>query len=751
MNRLFKNMMKLTPSRGSAGRRKYLTIVLMVGLGTAGCAAGRGAYRQGIEAEVSQNYEEALTHYEEALSEDPGEIEYRLKVQQARFAAAFQHFENGRRSLEAGELEIARAEFGRALDLDPTHDFARVELERTESLMQSDAAEIPSAAEAFEVRKELARTDPSLDLQLSPTISTISFRITQEAQAIYETIAELSGLNVIFDPDFRSTQISVELDDISVYNALDILGLQTRTFWTPINQNTFIVSPDNQQKRRDYENHVLKTIYLTNSVNPTDITEAITAIRTLLNVRFIAQSTSMNAIIIRDTPGRVAIAEKIIDDIDKSKPEVLVEATVLEVDRNTLRELGILPPQGTSIGLTGATGGGDDGASTGSRTQVNLRDLNNLNSGSFNIVIPDGVAKFLESDSRTRLVQNPSVRATDGQLATIRIGSRVPVAQGSFQPAFVGATGTPVVQFQYIDVGVNMDITPRVLLNREISMQVVVQVQATAGNNIIGGVSLPVFTNREITHEIRLSEGETNILGGLITNTESVATSGIPGLSRIPILGHLFSTEQSQRDQTEIIILLTPHIVKMPNLRDRNLQGLLVGTETNTRFLGFPGPAGDAIEPDVPTLTPEAEPSTNLEIGEDRIRFDVPVVMLESGARTQLGILIETPNMTGADFTIEFDPTMVALRQISDGGFLSQGGSSIALVQNIDSEQGRAVVTVERPNLADAVGGQGQILELTLEILAGGTSALRIRDVEVRSTGTPPRGAPATEIQITAP
>ncbi len=745
-------MMKFTPPRRSAGPTLSLTIVLMVLLVTAaGCAAGRRAYQQGIEAEVSQNYEEALTHYQEALSEDPGEIEYRLKVQQARFAAAFQHFENGRRALDANELEVARAELTRAIDLDPTHDFARTELERTELLMQSDMIEVPSAAEEFEVRKELARTDPSLDLQLSPEISTISFRITQEAQAIYETIAQLTGLNVIFDPDFRSTEISVELNDISVYNALDILGLQTRTFWTPINQNTFIVSPDNQQKRRDYENHVLKTIYMTNSVNPTDITEAITAIRTLLNVRFIAQSTSMNAIIIRDTPGRVAIAEKIIDDIDKSKPEILVEATVLEVDRNTLRELGILPPQGTSIGLGGATGGGDDGASTGSRSQVNLNDLNNLNSGSFNIVIPDSVARFLESDNRTRLVQNPSVRATDGQLATIRIGSRVPVASGSFQPAFVGATGTPVVQFQYIDVGVNMDITPRVLLNREISMQVVVQVQATAGNNIISGVSLPVFTNREITHEIRLSEGETNILGGLITDTESVATSGIPGLRQIPILGRLFSTETAQRDQTEIIVLLTPHIVKMPDLSDRNLQGLLVGTETNTRFVGIPGIAGEAIEPASPVIEPDPEPATDLEIGDDRLSFDVPVVILESGAQTQLGVFIDTPNMTGADFTIEFDPTMVALRQISDGGFLSQDGTSIAIVQNIDSELGRALVTVERPNSADAVEGQGQILELTLEILAGGTSPLRISDVEIRSTGTPPRGAPATEIQVTTP
>ena len=751
MNRLSINIMKLTRPRRSAGPAGTLITFLAVLLVAAGCAAGRGAYRQGIEAEVSRNYDEALTHYEEALSQDPGEIEYRLKVEQSRFAAAFQHFENGRRALAAGELEAAIAELLRAIELDPTHDLARAELERTELLMQSEVTEIPTAAEEFEVRKELARTDPNLDLQLSPEISTISFRITQEAQAIYETIAELSGLNVIFDPDFRSTQISVELNDISVYNALDILGLQTRTFWTPINQNTFIVSPDNQQKRRDYENHILKTIYLTNSVNPTDITEAITAIRTLLNVRFIAQSTSMNAIIIRDTPGRVAIAEKIIDDIDKSKPEVLVEATVLEVDRNTLRELGILPPQGTIIGLDGTTTGGDNSATAGSRTQVNLRNLNNLNSGSFNIVIPDSVARFLESDSRTRLVQNPSVRATDGQLATIRIGSRVPVAQGSFQPAFVGATGTPVVQFQYIDVGVNMDITPRVLLNREISMQVVVQVQATAGNNIISGVSLPVFTNREITHEIRLSEGETNILGGLIVSTETVASSGIPGLSRIPILGRLFSTETAQQDQTEIIILLTPHIVKMPNLRDRNLQGLLVGTETNTRFLGIPGMENEAIDAEGPILEPEPEPAADLDIGDDRLSFDVPVVMLEAGALTQLGIFIDTPNMTGADFTIEFDPAMVALRQISDGGFLSQDGGSIALVQNIDSEQGRAVVTVERPNQADAVEGQGQILELTLEILAGGSSALRIRDVVIRSTGTPPRAAPATEIQITTP
>ena len=732
-------------------RRRFSPLVLLTVsvLLAAGCAAGRQSYRRGIEAELSRNYDEALTHYEDALAQAPGDIEYRLKAEQARFAAAFHHFENGRRALDAGDLGTAQIEFRRAIQLDGTHDLARRELERAEALMRSGTAAPGEENEEFEVRKELARTDPSVDLQLSPEMAgPITLISTQEAEAIYEFIGDVSGLNIIFDPDFRSTPISVNFNGLSVYEVLDLLGLQTRTFWTPINRKTIIVSPDNQQKRREYERHILKTIYFTNSVNPTDITEAITAIRTLLNVRFIAQSTSMNAIIIRDTPVRVAIAEKIVEDIDKSKPEVLVEATVLEVDRNRLRELGILPPQGTGIGL----GSGAAGSDGGSGEQVALRDLNNLNSGSFNIVIPGAIADFLESDTHTRMVQNPSVRATDGQLATIRIGSRVPVASGSFQPVFGTSGGTPVVQFQYIDVGVNMDITPRVLLNREISMQVVVQVQATAGNNIISGVALPVFTNREVTHEIRLSEGETNILGGLITDTESTATSGIPGLSRIPILGHLFSSESRQRDQTEIIVLLTPHIVKMPRLDERNLRGLMVGPEMKEQYLGLAGLSAEAISSVTDPIPAEPiDDPVDLPAGTDTIGFDQPSVTLPSGMPVQIGILTDTTGMSRADFTLEFDPSMVSLLEVRDGGFFSQDGSSVALVQNIDTLRGRVEISVERPDRASPVSGSGRILTLMLEGIEPGTSQLRISNLQTSTEGEPPRSAPSAQIQITVP
>src|SRR5207249_7790347 len=330
--------------------------------------------------------------------------------------------------------------------------------------------------------------------------------------------------------------------------------------------------------------------------------EAITTLRTLLNMRYLMSSTTMNAIIVRDTADRVAIAEKIIDDLDKAKPEVLVDATIMEVDRNTLRQLGILPPQGTAVTTTGGTGA--TGTSTGTSFPLNRLPRS---SSSFSLTIPPTTAQFLATSSNTRLLQNPRVRATDGKLASIRIGSQVPIASGSFQPAFVGATGTPVVNFQFVDVGVNLDITPRVLLNREVSMTVQVQVRAVAGDRNIGGVTQPVLTNRQVQHEIRLAEGETNILGGIITESEAVSLSGIPGLKDIPILRYLFSQEKKTRDSTEIIIMLTPHIVRMPAITETNMRGLYTGSETAPRLRSQRLPAIGGQSPS--TAAPPAAPA----------------------------------------------------------------------------------------------------------------------------------------------
>src|SRR2546430_2613274 len=580
-----------------------LAVAAVLAISVTGCA-GRQAYTRGGRADVSRDFETAMTEYKAALDQEPQNKEYRLKYETARYNAAFGHYEAGRRAVEKQDYVTAKAEFTRVLEIDPTHALAEQQLGKVNDILTKRSRNEPEPEIQYEQLRNETRTDPSPQAQLEPKNKGPfdPIRMTQDSRMEFETLANLAGLNVIFDPDFRGTRVQLELNNVDIYEALDILALQTRSFWKPVNKSTILVSPDNQTKRRDYEELVLKTIYMTNSVTSTELTEAITTLRTLLNMRYLMSSTSMNAIIIRDTADRVAIAEKIIEDLDKAKPEVLVDAAVLEFDRQVARQLGIVPPQGTAVSTFGGTGG--TGASTG-----NVNPLNRIprSSSSFSISIPPATATLLATSNLTKLLQNPRIRATDGKLASIRIGSQVPIASGSFQPAFVGATGTPVVNFQFVDVGVNLDITPRVLLNHEISMTVMVQVRALAGDRNVGGVTQPVLTNRQVQHEIRLAEGETNILGGIITESESTSLNGIPGLKNIPILRYLFSKEEKGRDQGEIIIMLTPHIIRIPNTTATNLRGLYTGSETIPRLRVSPNVP--AIGSPAPTAAPAPGPT----------------------------------------------------------------------------------------------------------------------------------------------
>src|SRR5438094_455462 len=585
--------------------KTLLALIAVLAINVAACAS-RQAYTRGNRAEITRDFDTAMIEYKAALDRDPRNYEIRLKYEQARFNSAFQHFEAGRRAFDKQDYQTAKMEFTRVLEIDPTHTLAEQQLAKVNEVLTSRSRKEPEPEIQFEQLKEETRTNPTPKSQLDPkTRGPIDVHMTQDSKIAFETLAELAGFNVIFDPDFRGARIQIDLNKVDIFEALDILALQTRSFWRPVNKTTILVSPDNQTKRRDYDELVLKTIYMTNSVTSTELTEAITTLRTLLNMRYLMSSTAMNAIIVRDTADRVAIAEKIIEDLDKAKPEVLVDAMVLEVDRSLARTLGIVPPQGTAVSVTGGTGG------TGSTTG-NVVPLNRIprSSSAFSITIPPATATFLATSTNARLLQNPRIRATDGKLASIRIGSQVPIASGSFQPAFVGATGTPVVNFQFVDVGVNLDITPRVLLNHEISMTVMVQVRALAGDRNVGGVTQPVLTNRQVQHEIRLAEGETNVLGGIITDTEATSLNGIPGLKNIPILRYFFSQEIKTRDSTEIIIMLTPHIVRMPDITTANLRGLYTGSETIPRLRASPNvPAIGSPSPTLPSPTPGTPPA----------------------------------------------------------------------------------------------------------------------------------------------
>src|SRR6266487_1850293 len=333
--------------------KTLLALIAVLAINVAGCAS-RQAYTRGNRAEITRDFDTAMIEYKAALDRDPRNYEFRLKYEQARFNSAFQHFEAGRRALDKQDYQTAKMEFTRVLEIDPTHTLAEQQLAKVNEVLTSRSRKEPEPEIQFEQLKEETRTNPTPQSQLEPkTRGPIDVHMTQDSKIAFETLAELAGFNVIFDPDFRGARIQIDLNRVDIFEALDILALQTRSFWKPINRTTILVSPDNQTKRRDYDELVLKTIYLSNSVTSTEITEAITALRTLLNMRYLAQSTAMNAIIVRDTADRIAIAEKIIQDLDKAKAEVIVDAALLEIDRNVARTLGILPPTGTTLGYTG--------------------------------------------------------------------------------------------------------------------------------------------------------------------------------------------------------------------------------------------------------------------------------------------------------------------------------------------------------------------------------------------------------------
>lgn len=760
--------LKLTPLR-------LFVLTGLLAISLAGCA-GSKAFNRGNDAVATKDFDTAMAEYKIALDKDPKNIQYQLKYNQARYNAAFQHFEAGRRAMDKDDMDTAKLEFTRTLEIDPANDLAQQRLKQVDEALNAKSHNQAETPTRIDELRELTRTNPSVEGQLMVKVrGPIDLHMTQDFKTAYETLGEFAGINVIFDPDVRGTRVPIDLNHVDIFDALDVLALETRTFWKVINPTTILVAPDNQTKRRDLEDLILKTIYLSNSVTTTEVTQAITALRTLLNMRYLAQLDAVNAIMIRDTPDRIAIAEKIIGDLDKAKAEVLVDATVMEVDISTLRQLGILPPQGTAITATGGSAG------TVSSTSGNAFPLNQIprNSSQFSITIPPATAQFLATNTNARLIQNPQVRATDGKLAQIHIGSQIPIASGSFQPAFVGATGTPVVNFQYIDVGVNLDLTPHVLLNREVGMQVQVQIRAVAGQNNVGGVSQPVLTNRQVNHEIRLVEGETNILGGIITDTESTSMNGIPGLKDIPILKYFFGQEQKTLDKTEIIIMLTPHIIRMPNIEEVNMRGINTGSESLPRFRGSApligsinppaplsgGPAGAAGAPGTPAPAAAAAPprpanpaaATNTPPQPARatnstVSFVPAPITLPQTGTVPVNIVGNGNDFYGVDLTLAYEPGAFNIREVRDGGLLSRDGQIVSLVQRQDTDTGMVQISIERPPGAAPVSGMGNLVTLVLERgQKAGNSTLRITDFHVRDAQQNVATGKPAEVTVSVP
>src|ERR1700691_4277101 len=429
----------------------------------------KSAYEKGQDAEARENFEAAYNFYKQAYDLKPKDLRYKSSFERLRFKAAATIVHQGQELRDQGKLQEALADFQRAAQIDPSLFIAQQELQRTLQMM-NDASHPPPQAAGPPNRLEKEIRDAAGPTELAPISSVpITVKLTEDSKVIYQTIGQLAGVNVLFDPDYTSRRIKVELNGVTLEDALQITALESKTFWRPVTGNTIFVAQDNPAKRKELEQSVLKTFYLENLSQPTELQDVVNAIRAVLDVQRVQQLLSQNALVVRGTPDQIALAEKLVEDLDKARPEVIVDIAVLQISKDRSRTLGLSPPTSATVTLQAnintSTSTTTTTPTTGSTSSgLSLNNLATLNANDFQVAIGSANLSAVMGDSDTKMLQNPQVRALDNQKATLKIGERVPVATGSFQPGIGGVGITPLVntQFQYLDVGVNIDVTPHV-------------------------------------------------------------------------------------------------------------------------------------------------------------------------------------------------------------------------------------------------------------------------------------------------
>lgn len=549
-----------------------------------GCGGGSVAFREGRKAELRKDYDSALVSYSKALQSEPENAKYLIHEKLVRQKASLYHLKRGQDLLKDRRQQEAIGEFQKTVGIDPANQAAAQELAH---LLEAQAA-VKKTREATIQKAMESREGPAYPAEVRlkpfPEEPLAHFRISADSRRVYETVGKLADLNMTFTADFQPRPISLDLTNVRIEDALRLVGYQTKSFWKAVTPNTILIIQDTPANRRDYQDEVLKTVYLSNPLQPADRTAITTALKQILGLQRIIDNPDSNAIIIRDTPEKVAAAEKLIHDLDRGKAEILVEVAVIEADRNRVRDLGLMQVPTSPLPSTAVAGIGFNAIQTLTSNGTTLvvpglplNRLGKISTSDFSVVVPGAVANALLNDSHTHILQNPQVRVTDGQTAKLNIGSRVPFATGSFLPSFGGSvtggqqgtTGIGLLastQFQYQDVGVNLDLTPHLLADGEVSLHAKIEISSVGQTFNLGGLQQPSFNQRKIEHDIRLKEGEVNLLGGLIETSESQTVSGLPGLGQIPLLRYLFSSEHRARIETEVLVMLTPRVIRLPGL-----------------------------------------------------------------------------------------------------------------------------------------------------------------------------------------
>jgi len=763
--------------------------------------------KKGLEAENRQDYDAAYEDYRQAVLKSPKDLRYKAHFERMKFQASVSHVDRGRVLKQSGDIGGAVNEFTRALEIDPANQTAQQEIE----IIQGRRPPSGAAAETSTPPAPRPDTQPSSQeetlkdiggisgpVELKPVSNDpITLHMVEDVKVIYQAIGKAAGLNVLFDPDYTSKRIPIDLTNVSLSDALHMVGTIAGTFYKPVTSDTIFVAQNTRTKHQDLDEVAVQTFYLTNASQQADANEIQTAIRNLLDPSIkINLVPSQNAIVMRATPDQLLLAQKILNDLDRAKPEVVVDVAILEVSREKMRNLGITLPQSVAVtpqaSPTATSTSTSTTTPTGTTTTTSnftLNSLANLNATNFAVSITGGTLNALLSDNDTRILQNPRIRATDGQRANLKIGSRIPIATGSYNAGV--STGIASIgvqtQFTYIDIGVQIDMTPTVHFDHQITLKMKIEVSSQASTVTISGVAEPVIGQRIVEQVIQLKEGEPSILAGILTKQDTMGISGTPGLGELPFFKYFFSSRSKDTQQQEIVFLLIPHIVRESVLTRMNTRAIDTGTgqavELRHDFAAAlqsgtlltpahpqtagqattaanaansmvqqlkqaalpPAPPDPGVLPSQPAVLPPNQ-NPNQALAQNPAQPAAP-----TGPPISLSVVPANPNQTvGSTFQvgialangrdvfsvpiqIQFNPAVLQLVNVDAGDFLSRDGQAVAIVHR-DEGNGLVTISTSRPPNVAGVTGQGSVATLTFKAIGAGDSDLTLVKVGARNS-----------------
>jgi general secretion pathway protein D len=539
---------------------------------------GDNDYKDAKAAESRQDWDRALKAYMSALDKNPNNPAYTIGMRRMRFQSAQLHVNQGQKLRTDGKVVESLGEFQKALIADPSSAIAIQEMKRTQAILEEKPTEKHESTASIEGPPELK--------PIVGVIQTLKIN-NQPPKVLYETIGKMAGINVVFDTTYpaQPRNANVDIANMPIEQAFDYLAVLTKTYWKPITSNTIFVTEDNPTKRHDYEDEVMKVFYLSNATSVQEIQEIATAIRTVADIRRVFPINAQKALIVRATTDQMALTEKMLHDLDKPKSEVVIDVIVMQVNSTYSRSLAATLSSAGTTGVQQSIGFLPTTASDGTTSNgtIPLSRIGHLSINDFSTSLPGAIVNAVMSDARTKTMNKPQVRASDGMKVDLVIGERIPFATGSFSSGVsVSASVSPLVstQFNYAEVGLKLSITPQIHPAHEVTLHIEVEVSAVDQYVNIGGISQPVIGQTKNTADIRLREGEVNILSGLSQSSDGTTVAGLPGLTNIPLLGQfLFGSSTKNKSSAELMIALIPHIIRTQIYSEENTKGVYTGTE----------------------------------------------------------------------------------------------------------------------------------------------------------------------------